>query len=154
MYKRLKLKLKGQLNQYCTTVNTILKKSINIAKKTYYETCLEKYRNNIKKTWSTIKYLLEYFLVMSFIYHSGNHSHYTRHINNFVISRTNYEYTKRCIRITIVYILNDTRNIIKDKCRTHSLHGLFIYAKQNYLNKYETYCHFPNCYVCKLRNQY
>ena len=97
--------------------------------------------------------LPECFQAMSFIYHSEIHSHHTRHRNNFVISRTNYEYTKRSIRINLVYILNDTPNIIQDKCCTHSLHGFFIYAKQNNLNKYETYCHIPNCYVCKLQNQ-
>ena len=30
-------------------------KNINFAKKTFYQSCFEKYRNNIKKTWSTIK---------------------------------------------------------------------------------------------------
>ena len=93
--------------------------------------------------------LPEYFQAISFIYHSEIHSHRTRHRNNFVISRANYEYTKRCIQINLVYILNDTPNIIKDKCCTYSLHGFFISAKQNYLYK----CHLPNCYVCKLQNQ-
>ena len=71
--------------------------------------------------------LPEYFQAMSFIYHSEIHSHHTRRRNNFVISRTNYEYKKRSIRLYLVYILNATLNIIKDKCRTHSLHGFFIY---------------------------
>ena len=60
MYKRLKHMpiesilydgLKTNLRNY----NNILKKSINLAKKTFYQSSFEKYRNNIKKTWSTIK---------------------------------------------------------------------------------------------------
>ena len=63
MYKRLKQMpiesilydgLKTNLRNY----NNILKKSINLAKKTFYQSCFEKYRSNIK-TWSTIKEIID-----------------------------------------------------------------------------------------------
>ena len=40
------------------TYNTILRKSIREAKRNYYYTTFKKYRNDIRKTWSTIKTIL------------------------------------------------------------------------------------------------
>ena len=40
------------------TANTILKRSIHTAKKQYYNSCFDKYKNNIKQTWSTINNIL------------------------------------------------------------------------------------------------
>ena len=40
------------------TYNRILKKTIRAAKKSYYASCFEKYKDDIKKTWVTIKGLL------------------------------------------------------------------------------------------------
>ena len=40
------------------TFNTILKRSIHTAKKQYYNSCFDKYKNNIKQTWSTINNIL------------------------------------------------------------------------------------------------
>ena len=40
------------------TFNTILKRSIHTAKKQYYNSCFDKYKNNIKQTWSTIYNIL------------------------------------------------------------------------------------------------
>ena len=40
------------------TCNTILKRIIHTAKKQYYNSCFDKYKNNIKQTWSTIKNIL------------------------------------------------------------------------------------------------
>ncbi len=37
-----------------STYNNILNKNIRIAKKVTYESCFEKYKNNMCKTWSTI----------------------------------------------------------------------------------------------------
>ena len=47
--------IKTNLRNY----NNILKKSINLGKKTFYQSSFEKYRNNIKKTWSTIKGIID-----------------------------------------------------------------------------------------------
>ena len=41
-----------------TTYNTILKKSIRTAKRIHYESCFNKFKNNIKKTWETINGIL------------------------------------------------------------------------------------------------
>ena len=40
------------------TFNIILKRSIHTAKKQYYNSCFDKYKNNIKQTWSTINNIL------------------------------------------------------------------------------------------------
>ena len=49
-YDRLKINL--------TTYNKILKTNIQLAKQNYYNTRFEKYKHNIKNTWSTIKDIL------------------------------------------------------------------------------------------------
>ena len=40
------------------TLNIILKRSIHTAKKQYYNSCFDKYKNNNKQTWSTINDIL------------------------------------------------------------------------------------------------
>ena len=40
------------------TYNVILKRSIYIAKKQYYQSCFDKYKNDMKQTWSTINTIL------------------------------------------------------------------------------------------------
>ena len=41
-----------------TTYNSILKRSIRLAKKNYYHTCFENFKDDIKKTWSSINGIL------------------------------------------------------------------------------------------------
>ena len=41
-----------------STYNNILKRNIRLAKQTYYETCFNKYKNDIRKTWMTINDIL------------------------------------------------------------------------------------------------
>ena len=41
------------------TYNRILKQNIRLAKKSYYDDCFDKFRNDIKKTWLTIKEILQ-----------------------------------------------------------------------------------------------
>jgi hypothetical protein len=60
MYKRLKNTppsepLYDTLKVNLRTYNTILRKSIRMAKANYYHSCFEKYKNDIKSTWMTIK---------------------------------------------------------------------------------------------------
>ncbi len=40
------------------TYNIILKRSIRLKKKLYYEACFKKYKNDMKKTWKTISEVL------------------------------------------------------------------------------------------------
>ncbi len=49
-YNILKINLK--------TYNIILKRSIQLQKKLYYEVCFKKYKNYLKKTWKTISEVL------------------------------------------------------------------------------------------------
>ena len=63
LYKMLKQKppgsqefLNSQIN--LRTYNKILWNSIRTAKKSYYNSCFQKYSSNIKKTWSTINHIL------------------------------------------------------------------------------------------------
>ena len=65
--------LRDTLKTNLATYNKILKKLIRNAKKTYYESCFRKFKDDIKKTWDTIKLILnknkkpqslpDYFLV-------------------------------------------------------------------------------------------
>ena len=50
--------LYNTLKTNLATYKCILKKSIRIAKQNYYESCFEKYKNNIRKTWQTISDIL------------------------------------------------------------------------------------------------
>ena len=63
LYKRLvktpsTLPLYHTLKNNLKTYNKILKKLIREAKKTYYSACFNKFKNNINKTWCTIKEVL------------------------------------------------------------------------------------------------
>ena len=46
------------LNQNINCINSILKRSIRDAKKSYYSETFEKYKNDIKNTWKTISDVL------------------------------------------------------------------------------------------------
>ena len=48
----------GQFKRNLSTYNKILKSSISLAKKTYYEACFNKYKSDIKNTRETINSLL------------------------------------------------------------------------------------------------
>jgi exonuclease III len=61
LYKRLRNtpatnRLHETLKINLRTYNRILKKLIREAKKQYYQSCFDKYKNDIKKTWDTITY--------------------------------------------------------------------------------------------------
>ena len=63
LYKKLKttdceLPLYETLKHNLKTYNKILKKNIRLAKQKYYKSLFEKYKNNCKKTWDTVKTLL------------------------------------------------------------------------------------------------
>ena len=63
LYKNLKSKLPGteEFNHHkinLNTYNNILKRSIREAKKLYYESCFDRYKTDIRKTWSTINDIL------------------------------------------------------------------------------------------------
>ena len=63
MYRKLR-KTNSDSEHYHTrktnfrTYNVILKRSIYIAKKQYYQSCFDKYKNDMKQTWSTINTIL------------------------------------------------------------------------------------------------
>jgi hypothetical protein len=63
LYKKMKLAVYGSDQYYrlkcnLNTFNTILKKCVRSAKSSYYKGELTKYKNNISKTWDTLKTLL------------------------------------------------------------------------------------------------
>ena len=53
------------LKAHFKAYNKLVKQSINEAKQMYYHTILDKYKNNTKSTWSTIKSLLNRVRVKS-----------------------------------------------------------------------------------------
>ena len=60
LYKQLKhtnpaTNIYAQRKIYLTTFNRILKQNIRLAKKMYYQSCFDKFKNDIKKTWDVIK---------------------------------------------------------------------------------------------------
>jgi uncharacterized protein YifN (PemK superfamily) len=63
LYKRLR-ETNPESNKYqvyksnLSMYNVILKKLIRTAKKSYFESCFNKFRNDVKKTWNTIKSIL------------------------------------------------------------------------------------------------
>ena len=63
LYKKMKLtppdtELFHRLKTNLKTYNMILKESIRAAKKNYYESCFKQYKDDIRKTWSTINDIL------------------------------------------------------------------------------------------------
>ena len=63
LYRNLKSKQPGSeefniLKINLNTYNNILKRSIRDAKRLYYESCFNRYKSNIRKTWSTINDIL------------------------------------------------------------------------------------------------
>ena len=76
------------------------------------------------------------------------HNHNTRFHTNIHVRRTNHEFAKRCIRQSIISLINSTTDTIKQKVHTHSLQGFSLYIKTTILKNYCEECRIPNCYIC------
>ena len=59
-----------------------------------------------------------------------------------------YEFSKQSFSYRIPRVMNQMPKNIKDKIYTHSFIGYKLYIKNFLLNRYETNCTIPNCYVC------
>ncbi len=53
-----------------------------------------------------------------------------------------------CIRFSLPTLLRNTPPLIKNKAQTHSFNGYTTYIKKYMLDKYESNCETPGCYVC------
>ena len=92
--------------------------------------------------------LPSYFNNLNFNSHSIIHPYSTRHKNKIYPPRINHEFSKKCIRYSIIQTVNKTPCCIIDKITTHSLHGFSNYIKNKTLEKYKSSCNLKNCYVC------
>jgi len=77
------------------------------------------------------------------------HSYNTRHSSAYRNPRSKHVFVKNSIRYRLPSILNNCPRNIYDKIHTHSYSGYMKYIKQDCINKYETICLIPNCYICQ-----
>ena len=94
------------------------------------------------------KKLPAYFQEYDLLTNESIHNYNTRTHSNIHVRRTNHEFAKRCIRRSIVGLINHTDGIIKNKAYTHSLYGFSSYVKVHLIREYEEHCNIINCYVC------
>ena len=94
------------------------------------------------------KHLPPYFTTMDVRSQQVTYYQNTRQRRHFKAIRVKHVFAERCIRYCIPEILNKTDDLIIDKIKTHSPRGFSTYIKQFYLNKYNTICLIPNCYIC------
>ena len=76
------------------TFNTILKRSIHTAKKQYYNSCFDKYKNNIKQTWSTINITID------------SNKSYNHYLKNHTTATFHFEPTNST---TVTKIINELK---------------------------------------------
>ena len=76
----------------------------------------------------------------------------TQHNSNYYIEtkRTNSLYCRLCIRHEIPKLIHENYlpRIVLEKINSHSYHGFVNYTRKYIINKYETECSIPNCYIC------
>ena len=75
--------------------------------------------------------LPEYFNTMLTRKPIDIHDHSTRKRDTFLIERMYHSFTEKCIRNSILHIVNGVPHAIKDKVSTHSFHGFsqYLYNK-------------------------
>ena len=76
------------------------------------------------------------------------HHHDTRGNNKLVIPLYKHSFTRNSLAYKVANIINNTEECITQKMHTHSLYGVKIYAKNRFINNYETTCFIQNCYIC------
>ena len=78
------------------------------------------------------------------------HDYSTRRRNTFLIERIYHSFAEKCIRNSILHIVNGVPHAITDKVGTHSFHGFSQYVKQFLIGDYIGTCHIEGCYICKI----
>ena len=76
------------------------------------------------------------------------HNHNTRHRNSQQPVITNRETTKNTIRYSIPKLFSNLNNDLREKITSLSLEGFKGNLKKIYLEKYQSQCTKPRCYVC------
>ena len=93
--------------------------------------------------------LPEYFNTMITRKPIDIHDHSTRKRDTFLIERIYHSFAEKCIRNSILHIVNGVPHAIKDKVSTHSFHGFSQYVKYFLIENYIGTCHIEGCYICR-----
>ena len=93
--------------------------------------------------------LPEYFNTMLTMKPIDIHDHSTRKRDTFLIERIYHSFAEKCIRNSILHIVNGVPHAIKDKVSTHSFHGFSQYVKYFLIENYIGTCHVEGCYICR-----
>ena len=80
--------------------------------------------------------------------HSDSHVIATRNRTNFQIPVIKHEFAKQSTTYRLPILYNSCPIIIKEKLCTHSKKGFTNYAKNYFLNTYNSSCQIQNCFVC------
>ena len=94
--------------------------------------------------------LPSYFYTMSSNASSNIHPYPTRHKHKLLLPKANHEFSKKCVRYSVIHTALESPNYITDKIKTHSLHGFSTYLKKQIIDQYEITCNINNCYVCQV----
>ena len=139
-----------------------------IQKKAIRVICTSKYNAHTEPLFKYLKLLNIFYLFklnslkFAYKYHKGPLPDYFSGMFDSVEANHNYntrqqtqQYplpmrstTKSTIRYFVPKLLKDTSSCITDKIFTHSIQGFTIYAKNIFLDKYDTECRIENCYIC------
>ena len=93
--------------------------------------------------------LPEYFNTMLTRKPIDIHDHSTRKRDTFLIERIYHSFAEKCIRNSILHIVNGVPHAVKDKVSTHSFHGFSQYVKYFLIENYIGTCHIEGCYICR-----
>ena len=76
------------------------------------------------------------------------HTHATRNSKNLHKYRVKHAFAQKCLRFTIIDVVNKCPDCIKNKVKTHSFQGFNNYVKQYFIDQYNEECSIRNCYIC------
>ena len=93
--------------------------------------------------------LPEKLLSLPFKPNRQTHDHNTRQSTNLFINRVNTTFAQNSLLYAIPLLINSTPSLIMDKIHTHSLQGFSKFIKNHLLEKYQTMCSIPNCFICQ-----
>ena len=93
--------------------------------------------------------LPEYFNTMLTRKPIDIHDHSTRKRDTFLNERIYHSFAEKCIRNSILHIVNGVPHAINDKVSTHSFHGFSQYVKYLLIENSIGTCHIEGCYICR-----
>ena len=118
--------------------------------KTWYTENKWHYLQQIQLYYTYITNLLpNYFTNFNFATNATVHNYSTRGCHQIQNNLVKHDFSRKCIRYSLLILINTTPTIILDKTNSHGIKGFTTYVKQFCIKIYNVLCRLAHFYTCE-----